>query len=188
MAESARKYHRELDESIARAVSELSVNGKSVSCGKGCAWCCYLPVRATAPEGVLAAHYVRGALPAPGLGDLKGRIEEWLIFRETGYQTGSIFEGPSCPFLSVGLCVIYPVRPMGCRVHSSTADPLFCGPGRPGISLFESPGTVPEIMDLVKPVCMDYRGLLERAGMQFGSIVKPLPELVLGELKSLSCL
>jgi len=184
LAETARVYLQNIDGAIKRARSALHGRGARITCAKGCAWCCRLPVRATLPEGALAARYIRDTLPPPEVAALVGHMEDWLSRRENAPLTRGIPDVPACPFLADDLCIIYPARPMGCRVHSSTADPALCGRGQDGPALFESPGTVAEVIDEVKPVCMDYRLGLEQSGMNFQSIVKHLPELVLEGLKT----
>lgn len=190
--ELARKYHRDLDAVIGGAAEGLAREGRPVVCAMGCASCCRLPVLATLPEAALVARHVADNLPRDAAA-VTARLEAWLAWTESelpalsarGVPTREAYleRGPGCPFLEEEACMIYPARPMGCRVHSSTAPAVSCGPGHGSSGLFAEPGTVPEILDAARPVCMEYRRRVEEMGMPFGSAVRPLPALVLGELR-----
>ncbi|MBI5696402.1 MAG: YkgJ family cysteine cluster protein [Nitrospirae bacterium] len=191
-AETAKKYHEALDAAIVRALEGLAARGRRVSCARGCAWCCRLPVRATLPEAALVAEYVRATMPEAESEELSARLAGWVSWhndtlpelsaRGVSMQDAWQEHGPGCPFLKEESCLIYSVRPMGCRVHYSTMEPGFCGPDRDKAPLFSDPGTVAEIESAVKPICIDYRKKLEAADIVFEEIVKYLPELVLGEI------
>ncbi|MBI5190612.1 MAG: YkgJ family cysteine cluster protein [Nitrospirae bacterium] len=190
--ETARKYHEELDAAIARALEGLAARGRRATCARGCAWCCRLPVRATLPEAALVAEYLRASLTDAGLTATAARLSAWVAWNNdtlpelsakgVSVQAAWHEHGPGCPFLKDGDCLIYPVRPMGCRVHYSTIEPGFCGPDRDKAPLFSDPGTVAEVVDAVRPVCLDYRARLEGMGIVFETVVRFLPEMVLGEV------
>jgi len=175
-------YHAGLDEAIACAAGALSDAGIGLTCARGCSWCCRLPVRATPPEAMLAAAYLSGRLSTGETAALKMRVEAWLDWsrRELsrpevwgfGRPAAPFYETPTCPFLTDDLCSIYPVRPMGCRVHSSTAQPETCQSST-GADL------PPEVLEAVKPLCMEYRRGIEAQGISFDKAVDYLPALVL---------
>ncbi len=121
-------YFRDIDDKVAEALGRLAASGRIPPCGPGCHWCCYLPVRASAPEAALIAAYLGSSLTRDGRLELKKRLEAWLGWQReelprhiTGADVSKAYllHGPPCPFLNGGLCDIYPVRPMGCRVHFS---------------------------------------------------------------------
>jgi Fe-S-cluster containining protein len=180
-------YFRDIDDKVAEAVGRLSAIGRRLPCGPGCHWCCYLPVRASAPEADLIAAYLGSNLAKQGLQDLKARLEVWLNWHReelprhiTGADISKTYllHGPPCPFLSSGLCDIYPVRPMGCRVHYSS-DAARCGPEAPVTSIFDPPHIVQDVLDAVRPLCLEYRTDLQDAGIDFEGSLRLLPELLL---------
>src|SRR5512135_2904330 len=112
--EIAGKYHATLDAAVRDTLAGMKGKGIVPPCGKGCAWCCHLPVNATAPEGALAAKYIEDYFNVKDKGALIERMKDWLAwYKEGGPATGRV----ECPFLRDSLCSIYEVRPMGCRVH-----------------------------------------------------------------------
>lgn len=183
----AEAYFREIDGRVAEALVRLAASGRRPPCGPGCHWCCYLPVRASAPEAGLVAAHLGSNLTDDGLLILRQRMEAWLRWHREElprHVTGAdvsrayLLHGPPCPFLNGGLCGIYPVRPMGCRVHFSF-DPVRCGPDAPVASIFDPPNIVQEVLDAVRPLCLQYRMDLQAAGVDFEGSLKLLPELLL---------
>ena len=174
--EIAGEYHARLDAAVRDAL--VSIKGKGIvpPCGKGCAWCCHLPVNATAPEGMLAAKYIEGKFNAKDKGVFIERMKGWVAWYKEGRSAIGRVE---CPFLRSNICSIYDARPMGCRVHYSQ-DAEACMRAVSGrATLFDEPPLLDEVLDAVKPLCMEFRRKLESAGVCFGDCVKTLPELVL---------
>jgi len=193
LAETARVFHAQIDRAVEAGVRELESKGLSISCGEGCAWCCYLPVRATLPECALAAAHIKETFAPDEIEDTVTRVEAWLEWSATeiprlvdsGLDASSAYmlHGPGCPFLLIDHCAIYPVRPMGCRVHCSTSDPRLCAPSDGSAPSGCQAGGVDEVLEAAKPVCMDYRRTLEGMGLPFGDMVELLPVFVLPFLK-----
>jgi hypothetical protein len=144
------------------------------------------------PEAELAAGYILETFPADSLARLNATGAAWLDWDEKalpGHVRGGLDEadaysmhGPGCPFLDGGLCSIYPVRPMGCRVHNSTHPPELCRPDIPYDSITDCPGTVMEVLREVKPLCMGYRKKLEEMGVDFEASAGSFARQVLGLL------
>jgi len=195
LASIASKYHADIDTEVGRAVVRLAGAGIAVQCRKGCSWCCRLPVRATVPEGVLVAGYLLEKLHGGDMAALKGRISSWLTvirrdeetrdawgFRRKGLEMATFPPVPPCPFLTDDLCLVYPVRPMGCRVHCTASSPKRCRAVVCPETIAE-PELVPEVLQAVKPVCMSYRKSLEEAGLPFDKVLDHLAALVLDRLE-----
>jgi Fe-S-cluster containining protein len=188
----AQKYLCRVDGTVQDILIEMKRSGIVPPCGPGCAWCCRLPVSATVPEGMLAARHICGSLGEEDIRAFTEKAKAWLLWKENelprmvnrgmDFTQAHLLHGPGCAFLSGGLCVIYPVRPMGCRVHFSY-DENTCRPSmRPG-ALFDCSAQVVEVIAAVKPLCMEYRRELEARGAVFGDLVDLLPRLVLNELE-----
>ncbi len=187
LAELARAYLREIDDALVRAEGALGVIGVELSCRPGCSACCSLPVNATYPEAVFAVAYIRERFSPDEIRTLVERADEWIAWSGnelSGYANGadlaSVYSlyGPGCPLLKDGLCSIYPVRPMGCRVHCSTSDPALCGPEKRHSPLYNPSGFVEEVVAEVKPFCLRYRQYLEEMGIDFESSLRPLSEML----------
>jgi len=188
MTDLAKAYLREIDDALERAQGALTTRGIALTCRPGCSACCSLPVNATYPEAVLAAAYIREHFSPVEMRELLEKAESWMDWsgRELSeYAQGadlasfcSIY-GPGCPLLSDGRCSIYPVRPMGCRVHCSTSDPSLCGPEQRRNPLYNPSGMVAEVVSEVKPFCIRYRQYLEEMGIDFEESLRPLSEMLL---------
>jgi Fe-S-cluster containining protein len=108
-------YHV-LDKGVMKSVETERKRGRVPACGKGCSNCCRthqdIPVYPLELVGIswYAAEKVAGSQRE----SLKKRLS---AFRKTD----------PCPFLSGGVCVIHPVRPMACRQFNVFGAP--CGEG-----------------------------------------------------------
>ncbi len=96
-----------------------------VDCAKGCSWCCYQAVLVSPQEVLLISRYL-----SDELADAQQQVICWNA-REKQAVTGTMsvreflqYLQP-CPFLLENSCLIYPVRPMACRVYLS-ADVNSC--------------------------------------------------------------
>ncbi len=177
--EIAGEYYATLDAAVRDTLARMKGKGIVPPCGKGCSWCCHLPVNATAPEGALVAKYIEDKFNVKDKGALIERMSGWLAWYKGGKSASGRAE---CPFLRDSLCSIYEVRPMGCRVHYS-ADVEGCRRAMEGVSLFYEPHLLDEVLEAVKPLCMEVRRNLESSGVCFEDCVKPLPELALACLQ-----
>lgn len=113
-----------LDRAVAKGLA-----GRPISCSKGCAHCCYLPVEAGLGEAVWAAirvyqwadwRHFAGTLTAHALEQT-----------QRGYWGGEWFaRHVPCPFLlGDGSCRIYDRRPVACRAHYVQSPPENCALG-----------------------------------------------------------
>lgn len=101
---------------------EIQAQGQpDIACHKGCATCCTIRVVATAPEVLMAARYIRHTKPAFAKQhiDLLQRLNEADTATRNLAELERVALRRRCPFISQGVCVIYPVRPLACRGHAS---------------------------------------------------------------------
>jgi Fe-S-cluster containining protein len=125
--------------------AELSaMEGRPVSCAKGCGACC----RQLVPLAHAEAHRIAALLeelPEPRRAEVKERFAAALrgveaagllpaldgrVRWEPGGATGVGLEyfrlGIACPFLEDESCSIYEERPIACREYLVTSDPVHC--------------------------------------------------------------
>ncbi len=105
---------------LADAYSAASPVRDQHACKRGCSFCCYQPVRLTAPEAITIAEILRANLPAEWLVRLQAVLDQRTRglagFGVADYRKARI----PCPFLDgAGACGIHPVRPLACRGLSS---------------------------------------------------------------------
>jgi len=113
---------------------DTAMKSFSFACAKQCADCCTCNVTATGLE----VAFIQDRLDADALDDIRDRLSrtgETRRFRPSQTTNGfakACMEGRdtdeeendptwgTCPLLEDGMCTIYPVRPLGCRVMMST--------------------------------------------------------------------
>lgn len=107
-------FYEMLDEVIAKSLSRTTV-----SCRKGCCFCCRQNIQLSEIEARLIVNYCRqNKIPIP-----RAYLEKQLkydVIEVTRTEVGM------CTFLKNGACSIYPVRPVVCRNYHVSSDPQFC--------------------------------------------------------------
>jgi Fe-S-cluster containining protein len=133
------------------AVARLEKKGWSISCGPGCAACCFaMPAGVSAWELVLIYDYLqqggqlerffrRNLESCQVLSRVKSELAEEV--HSGGGGSGDEYEAilyaynrarQACAFLSeTKECLIYPVRPLACRMHFSSTPAEWCDPAHP---------------------------------------------------------
>jgi len=122
--------YQALDYFNAQEVAEV---GQTLACHKGCDFCCRLLVSCRPVEWAEISLFIR-RMDKKKRFRLNQRVtailpawKRWLkrhgALLSDQIETYLAWEGKPCPFLIPGGgCDIYPVRPVICRTHSSTAD------------------------------------------------------------------
>lgn len=150
------RYMKACHQQIARdQIAYVEARGETLSCRKGCSFCCYFYVEASLQECEAIVYYLYHNESA-----LNGFLERYFPWREALEQNGDLFEGCEqiftemllsgvskqgeqafeealrlyrkqnigCPFLVKDLCQIYEVRPATCAGLSVTTSPDRCNP------------------------------------------------------------
>src|SRR6478735_1897486 len=91
----------------------------AVACRAGCDHCCHQPVGLTPPEALAIAAHLRQTLTPEALATVALRLAQRV--EETRGLTSAERFSPEhpCPFLNLGQCTIYEVRPLACRGMNS---------------------------------------------------------------------
>jgi len=187
LARTAAQFLEEVDRRIAEALE-----GTDTACRQGCDACCRLPVMATSPEGMLVAGYMKETFPRGRTEELRSALEDWaawsrgplvgMLEEGTDPIRAYLYHGPGCPFIDGGLCAVYPVRPLACRVHNSLRGPAECMPPEEELPVFFDPGSVRAVNEAVRPVCSEYMETIVKTGLAGADRSEPLALVVLAML------
>lgn len=119
---SLRQLYHNADTLIDAFVQRCESDGISVDCHLGCQWCCYQSVFATTHEIIVVADYLEKHFSK----DVTGQIKERAKAKEEQLAklspADSLKQSIPCPLLRKGSCMVYPVRPMGCRIYLSASE------------------------------------------------------------------
>jgi len=154
------------------SAEKARVEGKEISCRKGCAFCCRQLVPVSPIEAKRLADVVEGMpkkrraevrerflriiarLGSEGLIDAKaapGRSA--LLSREAASSAAwqdvsrRYFElQMDCPFLEGGACSIYDERPLACREYNVVTDPALCEAFDPALEATARPVPMGEVL------------------------------------------
>lgn len=162
-------------QSALEQIEYAKARGETISCQKGCSFCCHFYVEASLQEceaivyylyhNEKALHTFLGKYPQwraklRESGDLFRRCEqifcEMLAFgsnkpREQAFEEAIRHyrqQNISCPFLDNDLCVIYEVRPYTCAGLFVTTPPELCNPLNPNEPKFNLTITDEVMFDL----------------------------------------
>lgn len=126
-----KKYH-EVDLKVAPYASR---------CHKGCDWCCYQPIELLNWEEPLILEYIHHQLSPAQKKIVKKRLQNWfddfdqLVPGKSAQTAHDLFiqlkqkqgdHALPCVFLHQHQCLIYPVRPIYCRMYVPGEDPVRC--------------------------------------------------------------
>lgn len=132
----ARKLHLLSDEHILT----LQQSSERCACKLGCDYCCVGAVTATLPELASIVKFVE-AWPASQQAGLDTRLGEYQTQADRYWRGEEPIQAAKCPFLDLGRCSIYELRPLHCRSKSSyNADACKLQIDDPEIELQEVPG------------------------------------------------
>jgi Fe-S-cluster containining protein len=142
----------------ARLQKQLASQGKSITCGRGCAACCHLYVIASVQECEAIVYYLyqheetlqhfllsfnRWREQVRGIwNDFQeiNRLEDKRLSSNLNEAEEEAFgaalfsyrsQNIACPFLKEGACSIYDVRPFVCSGLIATTPPEWCSPLHP---------------------------------------------------------
>lgn len=112
-----------LERSQARHEARLAAapDAPTLACKAGCFWCCYFTVDVRAVEALRIVEFLQRELAAAD----RTRIEKEIAINSAVFAQLDDDErarsNTKCPFLHLGRCSIYPVRPQTCRNYHATS-------------------------------------------------------------------
>ncbi|MGC9353096.1 MAG: YkgJ family cysteine cluster protein [Mariniphaga sp.] len=90
------------------------------ACRKGCSWCCYQPVFAMDYELEYLQVFISENFDEEIQKRIVNRAKEKKQKLE-GLTGSALFNSKiSCPLLENGVCMVYPARPVACRIYLSS--------------------------------------------------------------------
>ncbi len=117
-----KKFYREakqLQEILLNSVYGKEQEKISITCEKGCDYCCRLTVVATEPELVIIREYLLDTGSEASLEVTRENLRQFCL-RTCRCTTWQEKLSIKCGFLKEGSCTIYDVRPIACRAWNST--------------------------------------------------------------------
>ena len=93
-----------------------------VDCHMGCQWCCHQAVFASTHEMVVLVDYLKKRYSMEVIEEIKekARLKEGKLSGFSPQET--LNTSLPCPLLRKGTCMVYPFRPMGCRIYLSSSE------------------------------------------------------------------
>jgi Fe-S-cluster containining protein len=110
-------------------------------CSKGCNFCCYQSIETLNIERPVIHEYVRKTIKGEMFETVKNNLSDWFDYFDSNtpnklklnfedvfvdFRNLSAKQSLKCPFLIAGLCSIYEMRPLTCRIHVVENLPQNC--------------------------------------------------------------
>ena len=119
---SLRQLHYNTDLLIDAFVQRCTNENIPVDCRMGCQWCCYQSVFASTPEIIIVVEYLEKHFSPEAIEQVKERAKEKESRLAQQSPADSLKHSHACPLLRKGRCMVYSVRPMGCRIYLSASE------------------------------------------------------------------
>ena len=94
-------------------------SGTKLACKKGCSLCCFLRVKLTPLEILCILDYLLSRLKPGEISALRGRIAELDEVTRGLDGLQRVQAKRICPLNIDDICLVYPVRPITCRIYHS---------------------------------------------------------------------
>jgi Fe-S-cluster containining protein len=92
----------------------------TLACKTGCFWCCYFTVEVRPVEVIRILDFMQGEMLAADRVRISTEINTNAAAIATLDEEARLRHNLKCPFLHLGRCSIYPVRPHTCRNYHAT--------------------------------------------------------------------
>lgn len=182
-----------LDAAIAGELARLHrEEGIEPSCQPGCCHCCRYHILASSAEAHTLAQYIRREFSPAQLSDLRLRTLQWHEWDHAkpgrhplanmNEQADLSSHDHSCPLDVNGACGVYPVRPVVCRTHFVSSQPLSCRAANDPESSEAAPMMLRSVVTTADPFSTALRELIESAGLDFSRSRMLLPQWLAFEM------
>lgn len=116
----AEELYKQLDLLSDSFITNCEQENLRVDCKMGCSWCCYQAVFALTHEMLLIVNYIRKNFDQKRINEILAKAKKKsALTKELSKEELLRFKHP-CPLLKNGVCTIYPVRPLACRIYLSS--------------------------------------------------------------------
>jgi len=178
--------YRAVDEATAGGLDRLrNEEGIIPACKLGCCHCCRYHILTNVAEAHTLARYVRREMSVDQIDGLRKRTQQWHEWENSrpGRHPSTSGDEPTdlcnydhcCPLLVDGACIAYPVRPLACRTHFVSSDPLSCGAANDPESTELAPAVLTSVVTAARPFTRTMRDHIENAGVDFSRSIMLLP-------------
>jgi Fe-S-cluster containining protein len=182
-----------VDEAIARGLDRLrGEEGIVSSCKAGCCHCCRYHILMNMAEAQTLAQYVKRELSSDQINDLRLRTQQWHAWNDSGPgrypsaavggQTDFSAGAPCCPLLVKGVCIAYAVRPIVCRAHFVSSNPLLCLAANDPQTTDDAPVVLTSVVTAASRCSMAIKDHIERSGVDFSRSLMLLPHWLAVEM------
>lgn len=154
-------------------------------CKQGCYHCCRYHIQTNIAEAHNLAQYVKRELSTDQINALRIRTQQWHEWdnsRPGRYPLTTINEPTDlsnydhcCPMMVDGTCSAYPVRPIVCRTHYVSSNPLSCYEANNPESTKDAPVVLKSITTAISPFSKAIKDHIENTGLEFSRSIMLLP-------------
>jgi Fe-S-cluster containining protein len=117
-----RQLHHNVDLLIDEFTQRCESENIPVDCHMGCQWCCHQAVFASTHEMIVLVDYLKRRFSEEVIETIKvkSRAKDDRLKKLSPGDT--LKTSHPCPLLRNGSCMVYPVRPMACRIYLSSSE------------------------------------------------------------------
>ncbi len=182
-----------VDEATNCELKRLQVEESVVpTCRPGCFQCCGQHIPINIAEAKALTHYIKQEFSQNQIEDLRIRTQEWHEWdearpvrpqsRKKGRQT-PFYTHHYCPMLVEGVCSAYPMRPVICRRHLVSSDPLACRPYYNPESNEGPPVIISSVIQVTNQFSNRIKDYIENSGLNFRKSIMLLPHWLAIEMQ-----
>jgi len=99
---------------------DAAADAPTLACKAGCFWCCYFTVEVRAVEVMRILDFMQNDMPQEHRERIAAEIRTNSAALALLDEDARLRHNMKCPFLHLGRCSIYPVRPQTCRNYHAT--------------------------------------------------------------------
>lgn len=156
------------------------------TCKFGCCHCCRYHILMNIAEAHTLSQYIKREFSVDHINDLRMRTQRWHEWDNSRRKRPSLANvadkvGLSdcdrycCPLLENGECGVYPVRPMVCRTHFVSSDPLACRAANDPESVKKAAVVLTSVVTATSPFSTAIKDHIENGGLDCSRSIMLLP-------------